>query len=37
MFGHIMSAIHGRTKLTKQKISEIYPSLHIPSNDIGRR
>eukprot|EP01114_Cavostelium_apophysatum_P016809 TRINITY_DN4853_c0_g1_i1.p1 TRINITY_DN4853_c0_g1~~TRINITY_DN4853_c0_g1_i1.p1 ORF type:complete len:511 (+),score=117.41 TRINITY_DN4853_c0_g1_i1:87-1619(+) len=36
-YGNITMAVHGRTRLTKQTISELYPSMHVPSQDIGKR
>lgn len=36
-YGNIVTAVHGRTVLSKQKISELYPSMFLPSGDIGKR
>ena len=36
-FGHIALCIHGKKTLTKQQTSELYPSLYISSDQIGKR
>jgi len=36
-FGNIITALHGRTKLNKSDMSELYPSLYIQGNAVGNR
>ncbi|PRP87673.1 cytosolic purine 5'-nucleotidase [Planoprotostelium fungivorum] len=36
-FGSIVRCLHGRRTLTKQEISELYPSFTVPTQDIEKR
>ena len=37
LFGNVLCCLHGHTRLQKQQIAEIYPSLYIPGEAIGHR
>lgn len=37
MFGNIILAVHGRKKLAKSIVSEIYPSMFVATEDIGKK